>query len=213
MKNNELFDGLSEEESDLLIKSLDAQRQTFSVGQNIYCFGGKSNKMGFLESGKAQIKKLDINGNEILLENLKGGSVFGNMLAFLGRDKEVIGVYAETKCEIIFIPYENINLNCSGACEYRHKFIMNLFRIISNKSSELSERIEIISNRTIREKLMCYIVINCGKEKSDRFRQEMTLSGLAEYICVDRSAMMREIKKLKEEGIIDISNKMFIMKV
>ena len=71
----------------------------------------------------------------------------------------------------------------------------------------MSEHIDVLSHRTIREKLMAYFMIQSSKNDSPSFSLPFTRSSLADYISVDRSAMMREIKKLKDDGIIEISQK------
>ena len=66
---------------------------------------------------------------------------------------------------------------------------------------------EVLSYRSTREKLLCYFRIRAGEEKSLSFSLPFTLSALAEYLCVDRSAMMRELKKLREAGFLEVSGK------
>ena len=81
--------------------------------------------------------------------------------------------------------------------------LSNLLKIISNKTERLSMRVEVISNRNIRNKLMSYFMIEAKKNGSDTFELPFSMSALADYICVDRSAMVREISKMKKDGLID----------
>ena len=85
--------------------------------------------------------------------------------------------------------------------------MQNLFRLLSTKTLRLSERVEVLSRRSIREKLLCYFHQQQIKERSNKFTLPFSLSALADYISVDRSAMMREMKKLKEEGRIRTENR------
>ena len=78
---------------------------------------------------------------------------------------------------------------------------------MSKKTAQISQRIEVVSCKTIREKLICYFSSLASKNRSNEFKLEQTLSAIAEYIAVDRSAMMRELKRLKEEKIVIIKDK------
>ena len=78
---------------------------------------------------------------------------------------------------------------------------------MASKTTELSQRVEILACRSIKDKLICYFSAISERKNSIEFKLDMTLSSLAEYICADRSAMMRELKRLKEEGKIIITNK------
>ena len=80
--------------------------------------------------------------------------------------------------------------------------VQNMLRLISDKAQALSERVDVLSRRSIREKLLCYFNQLAEKEGSRTFQLPFSLSMLADYIATDRSAMMRELKRLKEEGVL-----------
>ena len=84
---------------------------------------------------------------------------------------------------------------------------------MSKKTAQISRRIEVVSCKTIREKLICYFSTIASEKRSKEFKLEQTLSAIAEYIAVDRSAMMRELKRLKDEKIIIIKDKIVELNV
>lgn len=92
-------------------------------------------------------------------------------------------------------------------CLHHSILVQNLFRLLSTKTLRLSERVEVLSRRSIREKLLCYFEQLARREKSETVTLPFSLSALAEYISADRSAMMRELKKLKEEGVVQTENR------
>lgn len=77
-----------------------------------------------------------------------------------------------------------------------------MLRLISDKAQALSERVDVLSRRSIREKLLCYFHQLSEKAGSRTFQLPFSLSMLADYIATDRSAMMREMKRMKEEGVL-----------
>ena len=77
-----------------------------------------------------------------------------------------------------------------------------MLRLMADKAQALTERVDVLSRRSIREKLLCCFAQQRDKAGSDTFRLPFSLSVLADYIATDRSAMMRELKKMREEGLV-----------
>ena len=204
---NSLFDGVDEVEYKDLVGSIDAEEVKFKKGAVIYSFGANSDRMGVVLDGTAKIVRHDEDGNDVLLEKPKKSAVFGDNLAFFGMGSEFVVAVAETDCSVLFFSYRKTVSGCGGMCDQRHRFLINLFAAVCAKTSQLSERIAVISNRTIKEKLIAYFNFCSAKYKSKTFKLDMSLCALSEYLCADRSAMMREIKKLKEERVIDLFDK------
>ena len=80
--------------------------------------------------------------------------------------------------------------------------------LMAGKVMRLTEKVDILSHRSIRGKLLCYFRILSTQAGSPVFPLPFSLMALANFLCVDRSAMMRELKKMKEEGILERNGKM-----
>ena len=87
------------------------------------------------------------------------------------------------------------------------KRTVGILQIISQKTLLLSQRVEILSCRSIREKLLHYFALCSHRQASDTFSLPLSMSALAEYICADRSAMTREMSRLKKEGILSVQGR------
>ena len=108
---------------------------------------------------------------------------------------------------MLYLDYDQITNRCENACLHHSILVQNLFRLLSPKTLRLSERVEVLSRRSIREKLLCYFEQLARRATSETVTLPFSLSALAEYISADRSAMMRELKKLKEEGVVQTENR------
>ena len=159
-----------------------------------------------VQKGEASLLKTDLNGIRTIFEQLKPGGVFGNMLAFSGPDADFF-IVCDEDCEILFIDYEHIVKRCPNACAHHSVVVQNLVKLMSEKTQALSEHLEILSRRSIREKLLAYFIMLATKNKNFYFTLPFSQTRLADYICVDRSAMLRELKKMSVEGIIDIDKR------
>lgn len=198
-----LFDGVETFDKKKMIDCFNIRRQKFDVGETVCDFDKNRDVIGIILSGSVSLIRNDISGNRVVLENLGENDVFGEMIAF--SDDSERGVYAvcERKCEVAFMMYEHISKRCRNACRCHTVAVENMFRVVTKKAQRLSERIEVLSNRSIREKLMSIFSIYSLREGNEAFELPFSLSYLAEYICADRSAMMREIKKMSDEGLIE----------
>ena len=206
-KGHKLFTDMSVEVAESLYSSLKIKREKAKKGKIVFRFSSVNDKIGYVVSGKGAILKCDAHGNQTLLELLPSDSLFGNMFAYAHKDDEYVVLFAKTDLVIDYVPQSELMKSCGESCDCRHKFITNVLSLIGQKTASLSERVEIISNRTIREKLACYFSIQSTKIGSKEFKLPLSLTDLADYLSCDRSAMMRELKRLKEDGVLSIKDK------
>lgn len=151
--------------------------------------------------------KIDARGSRTILERLGPGGIFGEGVAFASLPCDSVTLVCETACTVLFLPRAKLATPCAKACGCHHQLLENLLGLLSHKAFALSERVEVLSCRSIREKLLCTFRICAFEAQSLRFTLPFSLSALADYICADRSAMMRELKKLKEEGVVETTGR------
>lgn len=202
-----LFFNISPEEYSSMKFCLSARERSYKEGETIYTFEQDSQAVGILLQGAAVIVRYELNGSRTILEHLGQQDIFGATMAALNTVYEHVSVICETDCTVMFIDYSHIISPCAKACRCHHQLIQNMLMIISHKNLLLSERIELLSKRTIREKLLCYFLQQSSRQKSHSFDLPFTMSDLADYLSVDRSAMTRELKKMKDDGIIKVTKK------
>lgn len=202
----QIFSGTNESDCQRMIDCFKGEQRRYIAGETI-CQYGNSTKIGIVQSGSVILVRIDISGNQSILDRIDEGGIFGETVAFSFPGSESIFAISEKDSEVIFIDYYHFAKRCSNACNCHSVVVENLLRLVADKAYQLSEKIEILSHRSIREKLMCYFRIECSKNSSDNFVMPFSMTTLADSICVDRSAMMREIKKMKDEKLISIENK------
>ena len=199
---SQLFEGITNEECARMFQCFGAREAGYEAGALISEFDGEQNAVGVLLSGSADLVRLDADGNRTILETLEEGGVFGEVLAFAGTGGDSIFLECRRDCRVLYLDYDQITKRCENACACHSQVVTNLFQLLSKKSLHLSRRIEVLACRSIREKLLCYFEQLARREKSDTITLPFSLSALAEYISADRSAMMREMRKMREEDLI-----------
>lgn len=201
---NNLFANISNQNLEKLLKLLRADTFTCKKGVSL-SYLMNDNFVGIVLEGYLEVIKRDYEGHRSIIETLEPMQVFGTTISSLNSPDYDIETILDSK--IILIDYNNIlNFLEKGNHSYQ-SFLTNLLVIVTNKISEKNERIAILTQKSIRNKLLEYFKITSLKNNSRHIYIPTTYSELAEYLAVDRSAMSRELKNLQNEGFIDIKNK------
>jgi len=198
------FFSINDDDKLKLLKDLEALTYTFNKNEEILKKIKNRNFIGIILEGIIQIIKTDYNGNRTIIEELTDNDIFGSKISSLSNNEYTITTKDITK--IIIIDYEQL-IKSNNTNNYYNKFIKNLLEIIINSINDKNNRIEILTKKTIRNKLLEYFKIVSTKNKSKNIYLPFTFTDLADYLAIDRSAMTRELKNLKEEGFIEIKNK------
>lgn len=171
----------------------------------------KRNRMCFILKGEAYLAKYDKDGNRRIIYYLKENDIFGEAFYKIYTNRELF-VMAKKDCEVLFLPYDNIE-SCNKDCIFHITLLKNLPDLILSGVTDINYRTELLSNRTIKEKLLSYFYNMSVEKNSNSFEIPISLSELADYLVIDRTAMMRQLKKLIDEGIISKNrNKIKLLK-
>lgn len=212
LEKNPLFEGITHPDYMKMLSCFQAVQRSYRAEEQIYDFDNSyTDAVGVVERGSAALIRIDAEGTATVLEELETGGVFGRHLAFAGSAGDSLEIVSRTPCDILFIDYPHLFHRCENACSYHSRLVQNMLGLLSNKAQALSERIDVLSRRSIRDKLLCYFRQMSEKSHSDTFTLPFSLSVLADYIATDRSAMMRELKRLRDEGIICSDGRQFTL--
>lgn len=186
-------------------KCVNAKKRSFMNGETILGFGSKRKIIGIILSGSADLRKIDIKGYETILEKLSKSDIFSEM--FIETTDDPTYLVATEETEVLFIDYYHIFNDCKINC-LNHKIVVNtIIDMLMHKTIQLNNKISLLSNRTTKEKILSYLQ---SEAKGNRkVTINYSLQELADYLCVDRSAMMREIKKLIDEKKIKKEGRTF----
>ena len=202
---DELFFNIDTLEKHRLLKILESHTMILKKNNLMLSSVKHENIICILITGHLQIVRTDYYGNRTIIEDLKENSIFGSMISSISNTE--YDVLAKEDAQIVIIDFnEIINYNEVNT-KYFNQFLKNLLKIISQKIQENNERIEILTNKTIRDKLLAYFRNNTKNSNNRIVYLPFTLTDLADYLAVNRSAMSRELKNLKDEGFIEIKNK------
>ena len=204
-----IFDGISDTDLEHLVNCLNPTVQSCSKNELIYPAGEKTTRIAIILSGTVRIFTEDYFGNTNIMATLGQGEIFGDICA--GIEKSEITVRAAGPLQIMFIEYFKTVDICRSACEYHKRILINLIMVLADRNRNLSEKLQIMQKRTIREKLLAYLYIHAKKAASPKFNIPLNRAELAEYLRVDRSAMSRELCLMRDEGILEFYKSSFVL--
>lgn len=199
------FADLSRVQQSKLFKLLGTHIYKFKKNEEILPTIKNENIVCIILEGSAQIIYIEYNGNEIIMENLCKDSVFGSNISLTSSDS--CQIIAKEDTEVMVIDYKKLFIAKNIKYSYFNIFLSNLFNIINIKFKETNERIRILEKKQIRDKLLEYFDIEYKKSHYKTITLPFSLKDLADYIAVNRSAMFRELKHLKEEKFIEIKER------
>lgn len=204
-----LFSGIAPEDLKALLGCITYRVASVKKGEIISFEEEQIKQIGILLSGSVDVIKEDIWGNKTLLLRLGRDEMFGETFACGEDNISVVTFLASENAEILFLPFYRVMHNCTMACVFHHRLIENMVKILAQKNRDYMRKIEIVSKRTIREKILTYLSVQAQVQGSRYVELPLGRVELAEYLCVDRSALTRELAKMKQEGLIDFDKNCF----
>jgi len=199
-KNNQLFQGIAFSDFEPMLNCLSMRTSTYKKGDIILLSGDPINFVGLILSGGIKIIREDKNGNIAILTKLTVSELFGEVFACAEIFHSPVTVQAIEETEILFVDYSKIFTSCANACHFHTQLTKNMLKLVAQKNLMLNQKIEILSKRTTRDKLLCFFDFQRGM--ANEFTVPFNREEMASYLCVDRSAMSNELCKMRDDGLI-----------
>lgn len=196
----DLFENIDNNNVLELLQCIGIKTKVFKKNSLILKTGSKIDFLGVILGGNATIKKTDSLGNTVIIEKLKMNDIFGHNIVCCGLDKSPVEIIAENECEVLFLPFEKVVTPCEKLCTYHLKLIKNIMKMISMRNSLLNDKIDIIGKKTTRDKILAFL--ESYRNENKIFSIPYTREEMAKFLCVDRSAMSRELCRMRDEGLL-----------
>ena len=206
-----LFAGMDQSAQDAILQCIGYHIASYRKGQIIAFEAEQIRHVGIVLSGAVDMVKEDIWGNKALLMRLGEDDLFGETFACGSDNLSLVTFLVAEDSRILFLPYDRSMRCCTNSCEFHHQLTANMVRCIADNNRDLMQKLEVMSKRTTREKLLAYLSLQAQAQNSRYFEIPLGRLELADYLCIDRSAMTRELTKMKEEGLIDYDRNCFRM--
>lgn len=212
LKHTKLFDGITESEIEDMMKCFEATEHNYEKGEYVFRRGERIYHLAILLEGCIHIQKEDYWGNLSILSEISEGEIFGEVYACLGNEEILNNAVAVRQSVVLFLDVNKILTTCPSACRFHGQFVWNLLSVIASKNKLLTQKLEHMSQRTTREKLLSYLSEQSLRAGSSSFDIPFNRQQMADYLSVDRSAMSNELCKMRDEGILRFNKNHFVLK-
>ena len=204
-----LFAGIGTDDMEGMLGCIGYHVRRFQKGEIIAFEEETINHVGVVMEGAVDIIKEDVWGNRTMLLRSYKEDVFGETFACGEDSLSVVTFVAAQDSKVLFLSFCRVMHTCTHACVFHQTLIENMVRIIARKNRELMRKVEVVSKKSLREKILAYLSIQSQSQGSNRFEVPLGRVEWAEYLCADRSALTRELAKMKDEGLIDYHRNSF----
>ena len=204
-----IFQEINEENLSLLLQCIGYRMERYKKGEFISVEGDCLQNIGIIVSGSVDMIKEDIWGNKAIVIRMSSPTLFGETFICGTNHISAVSFEAVEDTTVMFIPFHRVMHSCTNACVFHHKLIENMIQLIAEKNLMLMKKIEVISKKTLREKIQAYLSQQSQLQNTEYFEIPLGRSELAEYLCADRSALTRELANMKKANIIDYDRNVF----
>ena len=209
LKKTKLFSGVGDEDISTMLSCLGASLFTYKKGEFVLRQGEHLSNILVLVEGSLHIQRDDYWGNRSILGHIGIGEIFGEAYAAPDSGTLLNDVIAVEDSAVYFFDVKRVISTCSSACRFHTMVVQNLFFAISEKNRTLVQKLDYLSRRTTREKLISYLSEEAKKQNSPRITIPFNRQQLADYLSVDRSAMSSELGRMRDEGLLEFEKNRF----
>ena len=206
-----LFSSLTVDEIPHMLHCLKARERTYHAESFIIHESDVVEDLGIVLDGVVQIITEDVFGNRSITAQFGKGQLFGQVSASKLAHHSPVSVVAETDCRILLLQFKALVSPCSRACSFHSRVIENMMNVLAERNLMMNRKLAILSQRSIRDKLLAFLAWQSQDKKSTTFTIPFNRDELADYLCVNRSALSREISNMMDDGLIASERNQFTL--
>ena len=210
LTENTLFKGLSESQIADILSTAYHSEKSFRDGEIIVHQGDIINNIGIVLAGNATGKKYTPEGEEIIVSYMDTNKIFGDVLSGAIGFASPVTVQAVGSCRVLFIDYNQLLYSRHPLA---HRVLQNMIQSISRKYFAQNKRMDILMLKSVRSKVLSYLEWQRQIKGGKTFSIDLDRRLLADFLGVERSALSRELSRMKADGLIDYHKNNFTLVV
>lgn len=209
LKQCPLFVGIADADIPHALACLSARERRYAKGEAVFLAGQRAASVGIVLSGGVHVEKDDYWGNRTILAHVEPGGLFAEAFVCAGVEKLPVSVTAAEKTGVMLVDYNKIVGGGGLGCAFHSHLVQNMLRVLAQKNVYLTQKMEAITQRTTREKLLAYLSAQARQAGSSRFTIPFNRQELADYLSVERSAMSAQLSQMQRDGLLRYDKNQF----
>lgn len=206
-----LFSGIHTDNLQAMLQCIGGRFQTLHKGEFPILARDEVPYVGIILKGRIHMIHEDAWGDTAILSAMGPGELFGETFACRTNLHSSATFQAVRETRILALPFRKVIHTCQNSCPFHYQLIENMLRMVSDKNARLMEKLEIVSKKTLRRKILTYLSFQAELQESRTFELPLSRTQLADYLCADRTAVARELARMKQEGRIDFEKNTFTL--
>jgi len=211
ISNSKLFAGIDLEHLPHMLSCAGAEQKDFKSGETALFAGEKPSRIGVILTGYVHILRECPDGSNVLIKVLAQGEILAYALNCLSVTESPNTIVAKTATTILFFDFSRILGICPIACAHKQRLVENMLSYTASKNIELQNRLEIVSLKSVRKKILVYLS-TLPKDDDNYITAPLNRQEMADFLCVERSALSHELSKMKKDNLIDYTKNHFLLK-
>ena len=211
LKKAKLFQGLEDNNVETIFHFLKPTEREYCKNDIIINQGESVSKIGILKKGTAISTKYHYNGDVQILRLYQQGEVISLDAVNTSFLTSPVTLISQSDSTVIFFPYQKIFETDLVSPEAKKIIMSNCSEILSNELIRLMYKIDVLSKRTLRERILTYLSVIREKNDRDSFDISMNQEQFAQYLCVNRSVLSKELNRMRKSGLIDYKRNRFTL--
>ena len=212
LKRLPLFSGMTETELAEALTVLRAEERSYQKEEILLHAGSVTERMGIVLSGSVSIESSDVWGNRTILSHVGVGGMFAETYALLSGEPMLVDVVANEDCRVLFLRSGSLQTLRSRGGGWIMQFMANLLMISAHKNLTLSSRSFHTAPKSVRGRVMSYLNARMLRKGSNEFDIPFDRQQLADYLNVERTALSKELGRMRRDGLIDFRKNQFVLK-
>ena len=211
IQSSSLFGGIAADGLKSVLGCLGAEVKSLRKDEILLLAGDRPRHVGLVLTGLIHIVREDPDGNRLLVAAAAPGELFAEALCCAGVPESPVTVAAGAASTVMLLNFRRILDTCPNSCAHHRQLVENMLRLIAGKNLLLQERMEIVSLKSVRAKVTAYLesfAPKRGREIAVPFNREE----MADFLCVERSALSHELARMKKDGLIEYRKNIFVLK-
>lgn len=197
-----IFDGIGIESLSALLACLGVKRRRLDKGDALMRIGERADRIGILLSGSLSVAAYDLEGRRTIIKRIGPAEIVAAAQSLSGVGTLGVDVEADEQSDVLLVKTDRIFSPCENVCAFHARLVRNIMRTLAVKTLELNQKIEILSHRSTKDRLMAYLRTVAQQKGTAEFDIPFDRQQLADFLCVERSALSAEISRLSKLGLI-----------
>ncbi len=208
LSSHSLFSDFQDEALNQFFRAHYYEKREYEKDQVIHFQNECCQSMDLILSGRVVVQNLDSEGNVLTISIFQDGDVLGANLIFSSRNTYPMTVLAQSPVVILHLHQELI----LELCQMNRIFMIGLMKAISDKTLILTDKINAISMKTIRQCIIDFLRYESRIQKSQVIQLSSSKKELAQRFGIQRSSLSRELNKMRQDGLIEFDAKTITIK-